>query len=175
MLFEHGLYLKILKTGHHMFTWCLLPRNRHFVTKFVDVNVQFYFRRMTSLFMAYQSMNSMVFQAFSRHFLWHFSMESYQNARIAITHVCFIELIFAGPSEYVWKNSHCGLIFKHLPLDPANVNAWKNMSDPYIRIRGKLYWKLSFGDVKSGFCCLKLFFKALLMCHHKTKFPTMKP
>ena len=25
-----------------------------------------------------------------------------------------------------------GLVFKQHPRDPANVNAWKNMCDPYI-------------------------------------------
>ena len=27
-----------------------------------------------------------------------------------------------------------GLVFKHLPRDPANVNGCKNMCDPYILI-----------------------------------------
>ena len=26
-----------------------------------------------------------------------------------------------------------GLVFKQHPRDPANVNAWKNMCDPYIQ------------------------------------------
>ena len=30
------------------------------------------------------------------------------------------------------KTSAFGLGFQHLPRDLANVNAWKNMFDPYI-------------------------------------------
>ena len=31
------------------------------------------------------------------------------------------------------KTSAYGLGFQHLPLDLANVNAWKTMFDPYIK------------------------------------------
>ena len=55
-------------------------------------------------------------------------------ARITITHVCFIAWTFAGSLGRclnTWPNS---LVLKQLPLDPVNVNAWKNMSDAYINI-----------------------------------------
>ena len=32
-----------------------------------------------------------------------------------------------------------GLGFQHLPRDLANVNAWKTMFDPYIKISGVLH------------------------------------
>ena len=32
----------------------------------------------------------------------------------------------------VLKTAASGLGFQHLPWDQANVNAWKNMFDPYI-------------------------------------------
>ena len=31
-----------------------------------------------------------------------------------------------------------GLVIKQHPRDPANVNAWKNMCDPYILSQGKI-------------------------------------
>ena len=34
----------------------------------------------------------------------------------------------------VLKNAAFGLGFQHLPRNPANVNAWKTMFDPYIRL-----------------------------------------
>ena len=33
----------------------------------------------------------------------------------------------------VLKHAAFGLSFQHLPWDLANVNAWKNMFDPYIK------------------------------------------
>ena len=30
------------------------------------------------------------------------------------------------------KTSGCAFGFQHLPQNPTNVNAWKNMFDPYI-------------------------------------------
>ena len=36
----------------------------------------------------------------------------------------------------VLKNAAFGLGFQHLPRDLANVNAWKTMFDPYIKMRG---------------------------------------
>ena len=36
----------------------------------------------------------------------------------------------------VLKTTASGLGFQHLPRDLANVNAWKNMFDPYIDTPG---------------------------------------
>ena len=52
-------------------------------------------------------------------------------ARITITHVCFIALTLAGALGRCLNTRPNSLMFKQLPLDPANVNAWKNMCDPY--------------------------------------------
>ena len=38
------------------------------------------------------------------------------------------------------KTSAYGLGFQHLPRDLANVNAWKNMFDPYITTRVITLW-----------------------------------
>ena len=35
----------------------------------------------------------------------------------------------------VLKTAASGLGFQHLPRDPANVNAWKTMFDPYTNTR----------------------------------------
>ena len=53
-------------------------------------------------------------------------------ARITITHVCFIALTLAGSLRRCLNTRPIGLVFKQHPRDPANVNAWKNMYDPYI-------------------------------------------
>ena len=45
-------------------------------------------------------------------------------ARITITHVCFIAFTLAGSLRRCLNTRPNG--------DPANVNAWKNMCDPYI-------------------------------------------
>ena len=39
VLFEHGFYIKILKTGRRLFTCARLSRNKHFALMFVDVNI----------------------------------------------------------------------------------------------------------------------------------------
>ena len=76
-------------------------------------------------------------------------------ARITITHFCFIALTL------VWSLGRClntgpnGLVFKQLPRDPANVNAWKNMCDPYI-------WS-AFGFSNTLYCFYYSF--TLLFCH----------
>ena len=46
-------------------------------------------------------------------------------ARITITHVCFIALTLAGSLGRCLNARPKGLVFKQLPRDPANVNAWK--------------------------------------------------
>ena len=77
-------------------------------------------------------------------------------ARITITHVCFIALTLAGSlgpcfcsrrrcvrlwrrydvRKYTADVTAFGLVFKQHSHDPANVNAWKNMCDPYIYCLG---------------------------------------
>ena len=54
-----------------------------------------------------------------------------EYARITITHVCFIALTLAGSLGRCLNPRPIGLVFKQHPRDPANVNAWKNMCDPY--------------------------------------------
>ena len=39
---------------------------------------------------------------------------------------------FAGSLSRYLNTRPSGLVFKQLPRDPANVNAWKTMGDPYI-------------------------------------------
>ena len=52
-------------------------------------------------------------------------------ARMTTTHVCFIALTLAWSVGRCLNTRPNGLVFKHLPLDPANVNAWKNICNPY--------------------------------------------
>ena len=60
-------------------------------------------------------------------------------ARITITLVCFIALTLAGSLGRCLNTRPNGFVFKQLPRDPANVNAWKNMCAPYtgLQIFGK--------------------------------------
>ena len=51
-------------------------------------------------------------------------------ARITIIHGYFYAVTFAGSLERYWNTQPSGPVFKHLPGDPANVNAWKTMGDP---------------------------------------------
>ena len=69
---------------------------------------------------------------FKQCFQYGFGWDQVKYARITITHVCFIALTLAGPLGRCLNTQPNGLVFKQLPLDPANVNAWKNMCDPYI-------------------------------------------
>ena len=51
VLFEHVFYLQILKTGRTLLKWCQnnnarLPRNKHFILIFVDINEKLYFSRI---------------------------------------------------------------------------------------------------------------------------------
>ena len=45
------------------------------------------------------------------------------DAKITITHVCFIALTLAGSLGRYLNTRPDGLVFKQLPRDPANVNA----------------------------------------------------
>ena len=54
-------------------------------------------------------------------------------------HPCLFHCINICQVPRRWfEHAACGLVFKQLPLDPANVNAWKNMGDPYIRKKTNL-------------------------------------
>ena len=48
------------------------------------------------------------------------------------SHVCDISCFLQGPSGDVLSTRPISLMFKQLSWDPANVNVWKNMCDPYI-------------------------------------------
>ena len=48
-----------------------------------------------------------------------------------ITHVCFISLTLARSLGKCLSTQPIGLLLKHLPQDPANVNALKNMCDSH--------------------------------------------
>ena len=53
-------------------------------------------------------------------------------ARITITHVYFIALTLAGSLRWCLNTRPNSPVFKRLPRDLANVNAWKYMCDLYI-------------------------------------------
>ena len=134
-------------------TFCdvmLLPWNRHFVTTLVDVNFSPIFAEWRHCLWRTNSMNAVVFQVFSVHFLWHFSMKLYQNVRIAITrlfhciNICRSHgrCLNTPPSASRSNNSlgtrqwpHVqttplgpgnGLVFKQLPWDPATASCSNN-------------------------------------------------
>ena len=48
-----------------------------------------------------------------------------------MTYVGFKALTLAGSLGRSLKTQPYGLVFKQLPQNPANVNAWKNMCDTY--------------------------------------------
>ena len=63
---------------------------------------------------------------------WFVGWIQVKYARIMITHVCFIALTLAVSLGRCLTTQPDGLMFKQLPQDPANLNACKNMCDPYI-------------------------------------------
>ena len=91
-----------------------------------------YFRRMTSLFMAYQQNKfcgfPSVFNAFSMTF---FSVQSYQNTRIAITHVCFNALTFARSLRRC-LNTRPAALYSNSFLGAWQMIMHEKMFDPYI-------------------------------------------
>ena len=160
-------------------TFCdvmLLPGNRHFVTTLVDVSFSPIFAEWRHCLWHTNSMNALVFQVFSVHFLWHFSLELYQNVRIAITrlfhciNICrsLGRCLNTPPSASCSNNSletrqwPCvqttplgpgnSLVFKQLHWDSASVNAWKKR-DPYC-LTG--FWMVNFSYV-----CLSMYLSAL--------------
>ena len=73
-----------------------------------------------------------------KEFIWSFGAFSSQfavgivcYARTTISNGYFIALTFAGSLGRYLNTRPSGLAFKQLPRDPANVNAWKTMDDPY--------------------------------------------
>ena len=68
---------------------------------------------------------------FKQRFLCELGWNKVKYARITITHVCFIALTLAKSLGRCLNSRPLGLVFKQLPRDPANVNAWKNMCDFY--------------------------------------------
>ena len=61
-----------------------------------------------------------------------FSVRIVSYARTTIIYGYFIAITFAGFLGRYLNTRPSGLVFKQLPRDPANVNAWKTMGDPYI-------------------------------------------
>ena len=68
---------------------------------------------------------------FKQRFRCELGWNKVKYARITITHGCFIALTLAWSLGRCLKTRPLGLVFKQLPQDPANVNARKNMCDPY--------------------------------------------
>ena len=72
---------------------------------------------------------------FQQRFRCEFGWNKVNYARITITHVCFIALTLAGSLGRCLNTRPIGLVFKQHPRDSANVNALKNMCDPYIHAK----------------------------------------
>ena len=64
---------------------------------------------------------------FELRFQCEFGWNKVKYAWITIAHFCFIALTLAGSLGWCLNTRPISLMFKHLPLDPANGNAWKNM------------------------------------------------
>ena len=74
--------------------------------------------------------------------------------KITITHVYFIALICVGSLGRCLTTRPSGLVFKQLPWDPANVNAWKNMCDPYNVLHQNGLEKMStISTISLGYDC----------------------
>ena len=86
---------------------------------------------------------------FSQRFQCELGWNKVKYARITITHVCFIALTLAGSLGRCLNTRPIGLVFKQHPRDPANVNAWNNMSDPYSGLQILLNGVISLPDATS--------------------------
>ena len=86
---------------------------------------------------------------FKRRFQCGLCRNQVKYARITITHVCFIALTLAGSLGRCLNTRPNGLVFKQLPRDPANVNEWKNMCDPYSGLQILLHGVISLPDATS--------------------------
>ena len=67
------------------------------------------------------------------------------------------------------KTEAYGHGFQHLPRDPANVNAWTTMFDPYITVPSFFFFQKTIYIMRSLFCNLGrvlLFLKVILSCKY---------
>ena len=108
------------------------------------------------LFREIQCKKSRDILMFLQRFQCEFGWNKVKYARIMITHACFIALTLAGSLRRCLSTQPISLLFKHQPLNLANVNAWKNMCDPYIwKYYGK--WNICYLNFLEFFqCCLKI-------------------
>ena len=83
---------------------------------------------------------------FKQRFRCELGWNKVKYARITITHVCFIALTLAWSLGRCLKTRPLGLVFKQLPRDPANVNARKNMCDPY-NVKWEAYKRKLFNNI----------------------------
>ena len=65
-------------------------------------------------------------------------------ARITITHVCFIALTLVRSLRQGLNTRPIGLMFKQLPWDPANVNAWKYSKQQRCSLAPRLFFFFHF-------------------------------
>ena len=66
-------------------------------------------------------------------------MESYQNARIAITHVCFIALLFAEFPRKMFEHSAMRSCVQAASLGPGNVKASSRKSQRTVNSASSKY------------------------------------
>ena len=124
-----------------LYTESIADQTDHFANVFVRENVAYVYdvvqhydvrkyKGNTILFREIQckKMNNLMFQ---QRFQYELGWNEVKYARIMITHVCFIALTLAGSLRRCLNTRPIGLVFKQHPPDPANVNSWKNMCDPY--------------------------------------------
>ena len=103
-------------------------------------------------------------------FIWSFGAFSSQfavglisYARTTVTHGYFIAITFAGSLGRYLNTRPSGLVFKQLPRDPANVNAWKTMDDPYIGdVETALLWRWIIVETTLFQCCVPAITKTCL-------------
>ena len=73
------------------------------------------------------------------------------SVRFGLEKTSVRKMVFCGFSSVNTGQVAMGLVFKQLPLDPANVNACKNMCDHYIQTSfEKLYISTADSDLHSG-------------------------
>ena len=65
-------------------------------------------------------------------FLSQFAVGIVSYVRTRIIRGFFITMTFAWSLGRYFNTRPSGFVFKQLPRDPANVNAWKTMSDPIL-------------------------------------------
>ena len=141
-----GLHLKILKLSPALFAWRYIWKALR--TRLI-ISPMFLFaktlRTVMTLWRRYDvrkytadailfreiQCKKMINLMFQQRFQCELGWNKVNYARITITHVCFIALTLAGSLGRCLNTRPIGLVFKQHPPDPANVNAWKNMCDPY--------------------------------------------